>query len=116
MPKDKLLFALVGSHLVRADFDGVPLPLGIATTNPSAFCAAFGHQSWWVHSRYSHGLAEEPVHGRRVCLRMTVRRFLCPSSECPRRIFVEPLHGFAARNVRTTTRLTQLSLGRSPRS
>ena len=36
---------------------------------------------------------------------MTVRRFLCPEPECPRRIFVEPLDGFAARHARTTTRL-----------
>jgi len=41
---------------------------------------------------------------------MTVRRFLCPSSACPRRIFVEPLHGFAARYARTTTRLAQTHL------
>jgi transposase len=38
---------------------------------------------------------------------MTLRRFLCPSSGCPRRIFVEPLHDFAARYARTTTRLAQ---------
>jgi transposase len=38
---------------------------------------------------------------------MTVRRFLCSGSGCPRRIFVEPLNGFAARYARTTTRLAQ---------
>jgi transposase len=44
---------------------------------------------------------------------MTVRRFLCSGSQCPRRIFVEPLHGFAARYARTTTRLarTHLAIG-----
>ena len=41
---------------------------------------------------------------------MTVRRFLCPGSGCPRRIFVEPLDGFAARHARTTTRLAQTHL------
>jgi transposase len=41
---------------------------------------------------------------------MTVRRFLCPEPQCPRRIFVEPLHGFAARYGRTTTRLAQTHL------
>jgi transposase len=41
---------------------------------------------------------------------MTVRRFLCPGSRCPRRIFVEPLDGFAARHARTTTRLAQTHL------
>ena len=38
---------------------------------------------------------------------MTVRRFLCNDLRCPRRIFVEPLNGFAARHARTTTRLAQ---------
>ena len=41
---------------------------------------------------------------------MTVRRFLCPGSGCPRRIFVEPLDGFAARYARTTTRLARAHL------
>jgi transposase len=103
----QLLRAPVGSRLVRTDFDGITLTLGIATTNPNASCPACGHESWRGHSHYTRGLAEEPVFGRRVRLRMTVRRFLCPSSGCPRRIFVEPLHGFAARHARTTTRLAQ---------
>ena len=106
----QLLRAPVGSRLVRTDFDGVTLTLGIATTHPNASCPVCGHESWRVHSRYPRSLAEEPVFGRRVRLRMTVRRFLCPSSECPRRIFVEPLHGFAARHARTTTRLAQTHL------
>jgi transposase len=41
---------------------------------------------------------------------MTVRRFFCPGPPCPRRIFVEPLHGFAARHARTTTRLARAHL------
>ena len=106
----QLLRAPVGSRLVRTDFEGITLTLGIATTNPNASCPACGHESWRVHSHYTRGLAEEPVFGRRVRLRMTVRRFLCPSSGCPRRIFVEPLHGFAARHARTTTRLAQTHL------
>src|SRR5512147_2123906 len=41
---------------------------------------------------------------------MMVRRFFCTGSGCPRRIFVEPLHGFAARHARTTARLAQTHL------
>jgi transposase len=101
----QLLRAPFGSRLVHTHFDDVTLTLDIATTNPNASCPVCGHQTWRVHSRYTRRLAEEPVFGRRVCLRMMVRRFLCPSSGCPRRIFVEPLKGFAARHARTTTRL-----------
>lgn len=78
-----------------------------------ASCPACGQETWRVHSRYNRSLAEEPAFGHRVRLRMTVRRFLCPAPQCPRRIFVEPLHGFAARYARTTTRLarTHLAIG-----
>lgn len=104
----QLLRAPVGSRLARTDFDGVTLTLGIATTNPNASCPACGHETWRIHSRYTRSLAEEPVFGRQVRLQMTVRRFLCLRSECLRRIFVEPLDGFAARHARTTARLAQI--------
>jgi transposase len=106
----QLLRAPAGSRLVRADFDDLTLTLGIATTNPNAFCPACGDETWRVHSRYTRRLAEEPAFGHQVRLEMTVRRFLCSESECPRRIFVEPLDGFAARHARTTTRLAQTHL------
>ena len=93
----QLLRAPIGSRLVRTDFDDDTLTLGIATTNPNASCSVCGHETWRVHSRYTRCLAEEPVFGRRVRLQMTVRRFLCNDLRCPRRIFVEPLNGFAAR-------------------
>ena len=41
---------------------------------------------------------------------MTVRRFLCSDLGCPRRIFVEPLGGLAARHSRTTANLAQAHL------
>ncbi len=103
----QLLRAPIGSRLVRTDFDDDTLTLDIATTNPGAICPVCGQETWRVHSRYARHLAEEPVFGRRVRLRMTVRRFLCLRSECPRRIFVEPLNAFAAKHARTTTRLAQ---------
>lgn len=106
----QLLHAPAGSRLVRSDFDGTTLTLGIATTKPNAFCPACGLQTWRVHSRYTRCLAEEPVFGRQVRLLMTVRRFLCSGARCPRRSFVEPLDGFAARHARTTTRLAQAHL------
>ena len=106
----QLLRAPAGSRLVRTDFDGLTLTLGIATTAPKASCPVCGHETQRVHSHYTRRLAEEPVLGHRVRLRMTLRRFLCPSSGCPRRIFVEPLQNFAARYARTTARLAQTHL------
>ena len=46
---------------------------------------------------------------------VAVRRFVCPRSDCPRRIFAERLPGFAAPRARTTDRLrqTQTDIGSS---
>ena len=109
----QLLRAPIGSRLIRTDFDDDTLTLGIATTNPNASCPVCGHETWRVHSRYDRYLAEEPIFGHRVCLLMTVRRFFCSGSGCPRRIFTEPLDGFAAKHARTTIRLarTHLAIG-----
>jgi transposase len=106
----QLLRAPIGSRLIRTDFDDDTLTLGIATSNPHASCPVCGHDTWRVHSRYDRFLAEEPVFGHRVCLLMTVRRFLCSRSGRPRRIFTEPLDGFAAKHARTTLRLAQTHL------
>jgi hypothetical protein len=72
----QLLHAPAGSRLVRSDFDGTTLTLGIATTKPNAFCPACGLQTWRVHSRYTRCLAEEPVFGRQVRLRVSPRLVL----------------------------------------
>jgi transposase len=50
-----------------------------------------------------------------VRLQIAVRRFVCPQSDCPRRIFAERFPGFAAPWARTTDRLrqTQTDLGSS---
>jgi transposase len=102
-----LLHAPLGSRLVSADFDGHALTLGIATTQTYASCPLCGVETWRVHSRYTRKLAEEPVLGHSVRLQMTVRRFLCSTSSCPRRIFAEPLDDFAAKHARTTAGLAQ---------
>jgi hypothetical protein len=50
-----------------------------------------------------------------VRLRVAVRRFVCPRTDCPRRIFAERLPGFAAPRAQTTDRLrqTQTDIGSS---
>jgi transposase len=103
----QLLRAPLGSRLVRTDFDGATLALGIATTQPYASCPLCGVETWRVHSRYTRHLAEEPVFGHPVRLQLIVRRFFCGASPCPRCIFVEPLDGLAAKHARTTVGLAQ---------
>ena len=47
------------------------------------------------------------MHGWRVRLRLTVRRFFCDNEDCPRCTFSESFHGIAERYARKTGRLTE---------
>lgn len=92
---------------MRAEFDGTAVTLAIATTHPSASCPLCGTESWRVHSRYTRRLAEAPLLGHAVRLLVTVRRFFCAGPRCSRRIFAEPLDGFAGKHARTTAGLAR---------
>ena len=103
----ELLGAPEGSRLIRACLDVENLTVHLATTAPTAACPLCGHDTPRVHSRYTRRLDDLPCLGRRVRLRVAVRRFACPQPDCPRRIFTERLPGFAAPWARTTDRLRQ---------
>ena len=60
-----------------------------------------------MHSRYIRRFEDLPCLGRCVRLQFAIRRFICPLLDCPRRIFVERLPGFAAPWAQTTDRLGQ---------
>ena len=111
----ELLGAPEGSRLVRACLDVEQLTVHLAITAPTAACPVCGSDARRVRSRYTRRLKDLPCLGRRVRLRVAVRRFVCPRSDCPRRIFAERLPGFAAPRARTTDRLrqTQTDIGAS---
>lgn len=111
----ELLGAPEGSGLVRACLDVEQLTVHLAITAPTAACPLCGSDARRVRSRYTRRLEDLPCLGRCVRLRVAVRRFVCPRSDCPRRIFAERLPGFAAPRARTTDRLrqTQTDIGSS---
>jgi transposase len=106
----ELLGAPEGSCLVRACLDVERLTVHLAITTPTAACPVCGSDARRVRSRYTRRLDDLPCLGRRVRLRVAVRRFVCPRSDCPRRIFAERLPGFAAPRARTTDRLRQAQM------
>ena len=69
-----------------------------------AACPACSAPARRVHSRYVRTLADLPLCGRAVRLRLMVRRLRCEASACPRRIFTERLEP-AAPWARRTARL-----------
>jgi hypothetical protein len=66
-----------------------------------------GAASARVHSGYVRTLADLPWHGVAVSVRLTVRRFVCATAACPRRIFGERLPGIVAPYARRTARLSE---------
>jgi transposase len=83
--------------------------IGIAATatGSAARCPACGAPSDRVHSRYVRTMADLPLRGRRVALRITVRRFRCPNAGCERAIFCERVPGLASTHARSTGPLTE---------
>jgi transposase len=59
-----------------------------------------------VHGYHERTVADVPVDGRRVLVRVRVRRMRCPALGCARQTFREQVPGVLDRYQRRTTRLT----------
>ncbi|MET8748009.1 ISL3 family transposase [Streptomyces sp. NPDC004728] len=55
-----------------------------------------------VHSSYTRSLAERPLSGRKLLVRLRVRRFFRDRSQCRRRTFVEQVSGLSERYRRSS--------------
>ena len=75
-------------------------------TSSVAACPGCGSPSEHVHGRYTRTVADLPWQGRRVVLRLAVRRFPCRNAACPKRTFTERLPGVAP-YAQTTARMTE---------
>ncbi len=77
----------------------------VKTTASEARCPGCGHLSQQIHSRYQRTLADLPWNRVAVRLRVQARKFVCERTDCPHRIFTEPLPDLAQRYARKTQRL-----------
>jgi len=94
-------------HLAGVVVEGVVAAAGLllvlARARPgTASCPACGTVSARVHSRYARRLADAAIGGRRVMIRLTVRRFFCACAACKRKTFAEQVPGLTARYARKT--------------
>jgi transposase len=80
---------------------------GLSCRKSSACCPCCETTSSRVHSRYVRTVDDLPMHGRRVRLRLTVRRFFCDNEGCARRTFAERFDGVAETYARKTSRLVE---------
>lgn len=63
----------------------------------AAACSDCGLFSDRVHDRYQRRLKDLPLADQSFVIRLTVRRFICGSADCPRRTFVEPFRDWPPR-------------------
>ncbi|MCX4821568.1 ISL3 family transposase [Streptomyces sp. NBC_01142] len=76
------------------------------TPQGTAVCPVCGASSGRVHGSHLRTVADVPVDGRRVVVRVRVRRLVCPTRGC-RQTFREQVPGVLERYQRRTTRLTR---------
>ena len=72
----------------------------------AAACPVCGALPGRVHSRYGRRLADTAISGRRVVIRLTVRRFFCACPGCNRTTFAGQVPGLTVRYGRKTVLLT----------
>ena len=83
------------------------LTINLACSDSTACCPLCHQPSERVHSRYSRKVADVPCGGRQVRLMLTVRKFICHTSDCFRSIFTERLPELVLSYARMTNRLRQ---------
>jgi transposase len=76
------------------------------TRDGAVACPACGTETDRVHEYRERAVADVPAGGRRVLVKVRVRRMRCPVMGCPRQTFREQVPGVLDRYQRRTTRLT----------
>ncbi|MEH0626514.1 ISL3 family transposase [Streptomyces stelliscabiei] len=96
------------SPLVMEDVvdEGERIVVRARTPLDTAVCPVCGASSGRVHGYHWRTVADVPVDGRRVVVRVWVRRLVCPTRGC-RHTFREQVPGVLERYQRRTARLTR---------
>src|SRR5260370_15927984 len=98
----------VGITIDSIDPGANELVIGLACEAPSMPCPQCHQSSFRIHGHYQRTVADLPCAGRTVILALTVRKFVCSTPGCPRRILTERLPGLVQSYARMTTRLIAL--------
>src|SRR5215472_3813808 len=100
-----LLPHLAGVVVERAEVAVARLWIWARTRGGAVACPWCGRLSVRVHSRYERRLADAPAGGRRVVVRLRVRRLFCDHPACEKRTFAEQVPGLTVRYGRKTALL-----------
>jgi transposase len=103
---EELLFpSITDVAVLSVDVNNEALRIDARGTAAEVACPDCGGGSSRVHSSYLRFPADVPSGGRRVVLRLRVRRFFCPDASCERRTFAEQVPGLTRWHSRWTERL-----------
>src|SRR5436309_34290 len=97
-----------GITIDSIDPSATELVIRIACDFPSMPCPECQQPSARIHSGYQRMVADLPCAGRNVILALTLRKFVCATPTCPRKIFTERLPGLVESYARMTSRLIAL--------
>ncbi|NWJ46744.1 MAG: ISL3 family transposase [Chloroflexi bacterium] len=84
--------------------EGSTLLLEAHLTYQTTQCPSCRFTAERVHSRYKRQPTDLPLIGQQVSLSLTIRRFFCDNSGCPRRTFAEQVPILLERKARRTIR------------
>ncbi|MFF8848083.1 ISL3 family transposase [Streptomyces sp. NPDC015127] len=104
---EDVLFPEIDVRLEQVSFAGEMLILEAAACGPPPRCPECRARGRRVHSSYERGLAERPLGGQKLIVRLRVRRFFCDRQSCKRRTFVEQVNGLSERYRRSSLELKQ---------
>ena len=103
-----LLPHLAGVIVEAAEVTGTQVRIWARSRAAGASCPRCGQFSERVHSGYERRLADAPVGGQMVTIRLAVRRFFCRSPGCPAVTFAEQVDGLTSRRARRTPPLARM--------
>ena len=102
------LFALPeGMSVEQIQITEHGLVIDIKASQPTSCCPLCAHPSDSIKTHYRRVLQDAPCAGRQVQLVLTVRKFNCRNSYCPRKVFTERLPTFVEPWARMTIRCCQ---------
>jgi transposase len=97
-----LLPHLAGVVVETAGLAGGRLCIWARARADHGTCPQCGWLSGRVHSSYGRRLADTAIGGRRVLIRLVVRRFFCANPDCPKKTFAEQIDGLTSWRARRT--------------
>ena len=96
-----------GMVIGQVEIAQAQLTVDVLSTHPFAHCPSCGSPSDHVHCQYQRTVHDVPCGGRRVVLRLSVRKFFCRVPTCQRKVFAERLPDLVQPWARVSNRLLE---------